>query len=1252
MDGVLVMSGSQKLSLKNGGVNCFPNPLSSVPDGSALDSLNTVIDRDSVVEPRRGFSQYGSTFGLPTDTIKQLINYKDVIFRHVLSKLQFDADVNGDFRDIVNSDTNTEEVTTGYRIKSQEVNGNLYLATRKGIKKISARNRLDCLTVPMEDAGGPKGLDIEAKLNFTSPGWLEPNSKAAYRVVFGKKDLNENLILGAPSAPAVVYNFSTSSCFVDLSFTLPADVTTQHFYQIYRTGLSTSTPPIEPGDPGDEMNLIFEENITTSNITAKKISTTDITPEDFRRSGTLLYTNPVSGEGILQANEKPPFARDIATYKNYTFYANTSTVQRLNFSILTIEGIVSSSSTITVSNNTGTNTVYTFQGTNETFTADFTGAASSDLYNTTSGPAKYFTIASAGDERKYYVWIYQSVSDLDPGPLVAALSGFVGIKVVVNPNKQTVTASSTGTAVTLATAPSFTVKVGDTLEANSQLRTITAVASQTSVTINAAFAPDLASVPTLVTSVDSVSTIRTKISDAILASTDDFNITVPTTPAQILIACANNGAVTTSVESPGNGVLTENITNFTITSNNAGTGEDAGIAKKIFLPRVPIGAENGPTVSQQLEQVAKSMIRVINAQDPLVAGYYQSNYTSVPGQMLLEGRNTVGPIFYLFSNVGTNFTPTIPTNNTAQNQVFSTNETRPNRIVFSKLQQPEAVPLVNYIDIGPKDRAINRIIALRESLFIFKEDGIYRLSGDTAPFIVSPFDFSVQVLAPDTAVVLNNQIYALSTQGVIVVTDTGVSVISRPIENLLLNIIREGFNYKEVCFGVSYESDRSFHLWAPTTVNDTYATQCFRYNTFTNSWTRWDKNAKAGVVNFGDNKLYLAPGDINQVEKERKTLTRIDYADREYQKDILVDGVLDGFIDLDSVDNVAKGDVMIQRQYLTASQFNRLLQKLDDDQLLLAKNYISTLKVGSNQVIRNAVENLANKLDLDANLTFNNYFSLINNYSHPVTSVVNAGTTAIINVTGPHSIKVGRYVKFANVNTFPLLNSTYKVTAVALNSLTIEASLISILALGTSPIISTAIEDSKDSQGCYNLLTANLNLDLGANFVNYPTISGYVDFETNIDSVNRILNRISVSENQLFFVGPVVLYSAINSQHTYNPQFFGDPSLDKQVREGSAMFENSNFSTMTMSYASDKFPSFVDTVFERPGVGDFGQFSFGQGVNFGGIAAPIPLRTYVPLEKQRCRFLVVKLSHKVAFEKWSLFGISLTFRGYNIRSNK
>jgi hypothetical protein len=65
-----------------------------------------------------------------------------------------------------------------------------------------------------------------------------------------------------------------------------------------------------------------------------------------------IKVTPESGDGIEQANGKPPFATDIALYKNYTFYANTKTVQRFNLSFLTIQNMVTNVSNIVITDNT------------------------------------------------------------------------------------------------------------------------------------------------------------------------------------------------------------------------------------------------------------------------------------------------------------------------------------------------------------------------------------------------------------------------------------------------------------------------------------------------------------------------------------------------------------------------------------------------------------------------------------------------------------------------------------------------------------------------------------------------------------------------------------------------------------------------------------------------------------------------------------------------------------------------------------
>jgi hypothetical protein len=1158
---------SQNVVIKAAGIHTNNSPFANSPDGSMSEAVNVVIDRSEIIEPRRGFYQYNQA--VFDATAKQLINYKDRILAHVGEALKYDYDGQGMFLDFTGDDVN--EAETGRRIRSIESNGNLYFTSDGGIKKLAASSSSDFYDIEIENAGGIKAIDLEGETDYSSLGFLEPNSKVAYRLVFCKNDINDNLIQGSPSSRVIVYNITeTQSCKVSLTFTLPDTITEDYYYQIYRTGLSTETYGTEPTDPGDEMYLVLEDDITSADIVAGSITVSDITSDDFRRSGALLYTNPVSGEGITQANEPPPFAKDICLYKGFTFLANTRTVQRLNLAFLTVSGLTSNVSTVSILDGTTTET-YTFRGTKETFTINYSGSVAADFIAAAAAPGKYFKLHSAMDERKYYVWFYDAVNQqTDP-----AVAGYIGIK------------------VTVAAADTTDVKM-------------------------------------------------TAAATAINNFTDDFNVSINTGTDVLTVACANNGDVSAVAS-------TNTITGLVWSQDGLGTGQDAA-TDKVFLPRIPSSTENGPTTAQQLEQVAKSFVSVLNASSSIVSAYYMSGFDDVPGQILLEQRATTGPAFYINASTGSIFNPTVPL---AGSTVISSNEIRPNRIYYSKYQQPDAYPLVNFIDIGPKDREIKRIIPLRDALFVLKEDGIYKITGDTAVsgssnFSVSEFDFSAQVLASDTAVVLNNTIYALSTQGVITITDTGVSVISRPIENQILKIIREGSNYKTASFGVAYESDRAYILYTidPSDSSSEVATQAFRYNTFTNTWTKLDQSKTCGLVNFADDKLYLGASDINAIEIERKDLSRIDYADREHEIQIQTDGVdsTENTIQVSSVSDAEIGDVLFQRQYLTGSQFNRLLTRLDTDPLLPSGDYMTDLEFTAGKNIRTLIVSLAQKLDGDVGGTV--YEDLVDNYSYTATAI-SAATSTVITL-GAHDIEVGRYITISGSNCSPSINGTWEVTAVGATTVTIDRE---VKVAGTTATVQTAVQKFEDVQVCYNLIVNRLNTDPGVYYTNYLESSGYVDYELVVKNKTVVGNLLHFDAVQDFMAGEAYILDSIESIVIYNPQFFSDPSVEKQVSEGTFMFENSNFSLVTVSYASDKSPSFVSIDFEKDGNGDFGGFSWGN-INFGGVAAPIPLRTYIPMAKQRCRFINVKFKHKVALEKFSLYGVSLTFRPYNIRVSK
>ena len=57
------------------GLQTFLNFLSAVPEGSLFEADNVVIDRDGVIEPRRGLKVLAD---IPS-TSKQLFTYKDTI---------------------------------------------------------------------------------------------------------------------------------------------------------------------------------------------------------------------------------------------------------------------------------------------------------------------------------------------------------------------------------------------------------------------------------------------------------------------------------------------------------------------------------------------------------------------------------------------------------------------------------------------------------------------------------------------------------------------------------------------------------------------------------------------------------------------------------------------------------------------------------------------------------------------------------------------------------------------------------------------------------------------------------------------------------------------------------------------------------------------------------------------------------------------------------------------------------------------
>lgn len=311
---------SQSLTLKVSGLYTNANPLSAVPQGALSRADNISIDKDGIAEPRRGFDRLPYSFAGINDRAKKLFVYQDKILAHYTGdKLAYFDSALG-WTDYIG----TFPGPFGNRVRAAEANSNLYFTTSSGVKVI------DSFSSTPVGVGVPQGLDVLATTTGAA-GFMPTASQVAYRVVWGIRDLNNNLQLSAPSQRGIAVNTSGGFRDVIVSTTIPDSITVNHFFQVYRSEPSAGATT----EPRDELGLVYERNPTALEIAAKTLSFTDLTPDSQR--GANLYTNPNS-ETILQANYQPPLAADIAAFKGCLFYGNTVSKHRLTFNILAVGG--------------------------------------------------------------------------------------------------------------------------------------------------------------------------------------------------------------------------------------------------------------------------------------------------------------------------------------------------------------------------------------------------------------------------------------------------------------------------------------------------------------------------------------------------------------------------------------------------------------------------------------------------------------------------------------------------------------------------------------------------------------------------------------------------------------------------------------------------------------------------------------------------------------------------------------------------
>lgn len=188
---------------------------------------------------------------------------------------------------------------------------------------------------------------------------------------------------------------------------------------------------------------------------------------------------------------------------------------------------------------------------------------------------------------------------------------------------------------------------------------------------------------------------------------------------------------------------------------------------------------SGGTASENQRETALNLVDAINrsASNTTCWAFYTAGIAGQPGRIRLIARTMSSSLAASTSRAAAFIIGTEDANNPTKNGV-----------AFSKPLQGHAFPFVNRFELGRGDAEVMRIMPYRDSLYVFKADGLWRITGtDWRDFTASAFDETFRLLARETVVALDDGLYAWGVGGLARISDGGVEYLDAPIRNQVVS---------------------------------------------------------------------------------------------------------------------------------------------------------------------------------------------------------------------------------------------------------------------------------------------------------------------------------------------------------------------------------------------------------------------------------------------------------------------------------
>ena len=696
--------------------------------------------------------------------------------------------------------------------RSINASNNLYITSDNGLVKV------EHVSLPLLKAGIMPGLDltIETKNNT---GIFTPNSQIAYRVLFGRKDANTNVVLGAPSPVEIAVNRLSAVTIISMGGNIATCTSTAHGLITGDSMYLYSVAPTSVGIPDATVAVVTKINDNQFSFDVSSITPTPgaITSLSYGVAKTPVITFTVPDEISTSTTPSDYFYRIYRT----PLSVNEETIPQALFKLVDETNIPNGASYLPPFN-------YLKYTDNS---AESIVAQNPELYtnSTQEGEAQAANRPpKSGDLQEYKGYVFYS-----------CLTDYCALTVsLIAPGLLPTNWVTIGTQRYVFVGDNNNEAVGNE---NTTSTTISIVSNKARVTINnhGFNSGDYISVN---------SAVGTGLS---LPSKTEFTVTRISASQFDIDRTQSPSATITSIEVEG-----------------IKTSAGYRIVKAYK-------ANGNTTVSESIDYTARLLVNAINRnKDDLVFAQYVSAVDATPGKIYLEAKK-----------VTSTFTFTPINGFSIDGAQEGEQNIALNQISISKYLEPEATPILQRVDVGSKASKILRICALRDSLIVIKEDGIYRLNGDNPNnFSVTILDSTVICVASNSVVVLNNSVYMLSNQGVVQITDNGVKIISRPIEPL----ISAGVNSltESLAAGIALESDRLYLLSmqkpnTTTSRNDLV----YVYNYLTDGWTTLNNEDyvfSCGVLSASGKQVHSLAVDKSRAKIARKENNKTDYSLQSY----------------------------------------------------------------------------------------------------------------------------------------------------------------------------------------------------------------------------------------------------------------------------------------------------------------------------------------------------------------------------------